>query len=265
MSLVVSLVVSLGGGAGLLALVASPVFAQNNDLVPAREQSDSQLSVWVNNASLDLFVEQLASLTGRDVSIEGDLQGEVSGSFNGSMVETLGEVSQQFPVLFDLDDKTLGAVPVAMSTRSTISMGDTVLDAPMQQAMLADLLPGNALEFDDEQVIVSGHPDFVERTVAEVNLAMAGPQQEESAVVASSANDGSETAASETAIDNGSEAAIEPSIGAAINQEDEVAEPRVNLEQVAGGDEEIIAETDATTSADRTIRWVTDIPGFDTF
>ena len=218
-------------------LLASNAFAENNDIVPAKVQSDSQMSVWANNASLDLFVEQLASLTGRNVSIEGDLQGEVSGSFNGSLRDTLSEVSEQFPILFDLDDKMLGVVPVAMSERQSIAFNDTVLDAPMQKAMLVDLLPGNAVQFDDEneQVIVSGHPDFVERTVARVGLAMAEANPQNSAIVDS-------------------------------DEDNEPAEsPTIDQEIVATGDDQIQPVSEASGSADGTIRWVTDIPGFDTF
>ena len=75
-------------------------------------QSDESLNLWVDDAPLDLFLSQLALITGRKLIIDGDIDNQqLTGKFNGSMNDTLTDVSEQLQVVFELDDQYIGVVP----------------------------------------------------------------------------------------------------------------------------------------------------------
>ena len=144
--------------------------ASNSDvgITPPEFQSDARISVWVNDAPLSVFVTQLASITGRDVSIEGNVSGKVSGRFNGSMADTLLAMSDQFPVIFDMNSSSLSVVPESAKTTATVALGDSVVDDELLKTMMSDMLTGNAIDVREGEVVISGHPSFVKRVAGTV-------------------------------------------------------------------------------------------------
>jgi len=147
----------------LAASMALQLPANAEDAVPPDSQSDERLSVWVDNATLSVFVSQLALLTGRQATVDESVEGRISGRFDGSMSETLGTVTEQYPVLFDMDDTTLGVVPETDRSSATVSLGDSRLNEQLQTELLAGLLPGNSIDIRDSDIVIHGHPSFVKR------------------------------------------------------------------------------------------------------
>ncbi len=141
--------------------------AMADDAVPPKSQSDDAINLWVNNAPLELFVAQLASVTGREASIDGDLVGVVSGTFDGSIADTLSSIEAQHGVLFDLQDSTLSAVPDVARTQLAFALNGP-MDDELRQNILADGLAGNVVDIGETEVMISGHPSFVERMGAKL-------------------------------------------------------------------------------------------------
>ena len=144
--------------------------ASNSDvgITPPEFQSDARISVWVNDAPLSVFVTQLASITGRDVSIEGDFSGKVSGNFNGSMADTLLAMSDQFPVIFDMSSSSLSVVPESAKTTATVALGNSVVDDELLKTVMSNVLTGNDIDVREGEVVISGHPSFVKRVASTV-------------------------------------------------------------------------------------------------
>ena len=218
----------------------------NDDVVPPELQSDEQISVWVDDASLGLFVSQLATITGREAQVEGDMTATVSGIFNGSMLDALSEVREQTPVIFDMDETRLAVVPESARSMTTVTLGTTAADDQLLKTLMTDMPPGNDILVRDGEALISGHPAFVERTAETMTVAFGKIEKVENAAKAAEAAIGEKAAKADL---------TEPVVADAATQ--------VMLrEDVAVSDASVQTETASTP---RPIRWVTDIPGYDTF
>lgn len=256
----------------LLAVVSSCSVAlvHAEDIVPGVEQSDEQVSVWAKDASLELFVSQLAGMTGRRTAIASGLEGRVSGRFNGSMVDTLNTVSEQHQMLFDLDKNVLGVVAESARENAKVPLTGSSIDDVLQGSLSSVRLRGNEIELHEDAVVVSGHPEFVKRVAKLVATSVADARPDSdppkatdepalvdpvAEVLADAATEAS--ADSLSALPSESETYIE-------SEQVTDAAASVMLEQA---EEESLAGdvSDTTASSPRAIRWVTDIPGFDTF
>jgi len=231
------------------ALPGAATAATSN--TPATEavtaQSDA-IIVWVHSAPLELMIRQLAGMSDLEVAIDGELAGQVSGRFSGSLEDTLSELSSTHGVLFDVQGEILHAT--GQSESSSVSIA---LSGPARDNGVAGLLgrtdatwPGNTVELREDAVRISGHPNFVKRTARELTTEIAAlgsksPKEAEvSPVELSISLDISEPATDESVADAGSEAMLQD-----IQQEGNIESDRA--------------------SAAEPIRWVTDIPGFTTF
>lgn len=155
-------------------LCASLLLVMGSNAHAADEAALSpELDVWVADAPADVVIRQLAELGGRELVVDGELSGNVSGRFKGSFRDALNAVAEQTPVLFDISDATLSATDDKNKIRSSIVAGDNPLDEATREALVANLTPGNDIEFSDNEVIVSGHPIFVRRTAMTVTAAFA--------------------------------------------------------------------------------------------
>lgn len=209
-------------------------YAQQLSVEDARS---AQVDVWVDNAPLNLFIEQLAHMTGRVAEVQEGLGGKISGRYNGSMADTLGAVHSQFPVLLFLDDKTLGIVDEEQLVSATILTGEGVLDPETASDLMDGLLPGNSVDVRAGEVLVRGHPTFVNQmasnlasTIKEIERAQDDVSAPISAVV---------------------ELANDQSISLANDDAGELE---------AGEEAPVVRQT-----RKKRYLWVTDIPGFDTF
>lgn len=257
----------------LLVLVSASAagVAHAEDVVPAREQSDEKISVWANNATLEVFVSQLAVMTGRRVEIEDGLEARVSGRFNGSMVDTLNAVTEQHQMLFDLDQNVLGVVAESARSSATIPLNGSSIDEALQASLSFDGLAGNEIQLRDDEVLVSGHPQFVKRVAKIVATSVADAGQKLDTEQAPGQQVSVESLTVENLLDSALDASADSN--AALPSEPGLTSERVidaaatvMLEQAA--DESLSEGTsDAVTASPspRPIRWVTDIPGFETF
>ena len=226
-------VVALSTGNSVLA-------ADNDDVVPPELQSDEQISVWVDDASLGLFVSQLATITGREAQVEGEMTATVSGIFNGSILDALSEVREQTPVIFDMDETTLAVVPESARSMTTVTLGTTAADDQLLKTLMTDMPPGNDILVRDGEALISGHPAFVQRTAKTMTVAFGKIEKVQIAATAEKA----------AKVD-----LTEPVVADAAAQ-------AMLREDVAVPDASVQTETASTP---RPIRWVTDIPGYDTF
>ncbi|MFK7996262.1 MAG: hypothetical protein AB8B87_19140 [Granulosicoccus sp.] len=235
--------------------------AHAEDVLPSEVQSDANISVWVDNASLDFFVSQLALITGRDAAIQGELQGQISGRFNGSMVDTLKTVEDQFPVLFDLDDKVLGVVAETGRSSASIALGKATLDDQMKASLLNDLLPGNELDINDDEVTISGHPSFVSRLAKEL-ISVVARSEPKVAQQISVATEGMEPSVSALqTVDSVLDAEVKPLETVIDSAAQAILDDAIKEIEASKASETVsIAE-----SSPKQIRWVTDIPGYETF
>ena len=266
----------------LFALVsgcsAGAVLAE--DLVPPRAQSDEQISVWVNNATLDMFVSQLAGMTGRRAEIGDGVEGKISGRFNGSLVDTLNTLSEQHQILFDLDQSVLGVAPESAQT-STMIASSSVNDEVLQSSLNTDGLTGNEIEIRKDEIVVSGHPNFVKRFARLVTTAVADAGKDTEISQATSEGSATETLAGSAAAAVPAELETDSTADLASKQvtneaTNEAINKRQMVEQVTDATANVITEqaaeeslsgggSDTATSAAPVFRWVTDIPGYDTF
>lgn len=143
--------------------------------INAQETSadDAAVNIWVDNASLDLFVKQLASISGKTPQIEGVLPGIVSGRFKGSVEQTLNSLSDSYPVLFDVEGDVLRAIDKVSLSNVSIAMADKTLDDSFKSELDNQLLPGNTIEFREDSIRLSGHPSFVKRSASRITAELA--------------------------------------------------------------------------------------------
>lgn len=239
-----------------LGMAATPSHAQN--IVPAKVQSDEQVTVWVNNAPLKTFVSQLATITGRKAYVIGELEGTVSGRFNGSMAETLSTVGEAYPVLFELDENSLAAVSDSEKSEATIALNETVDEQAMQSTLSADLLPGNDVQVGNGEVVVSGHPEFVRRMSASVASYIDGSYSAETTADAESDTNSD----ADTGVEVAQSGVVDNNDNSVLN-----ADPVVDVatSQMINNDSKDVSAVNQSETVSRKIRSVTDIPGFNTF
>ena len=184
------------------------------------------INVWVDSAPLSLMIEQLGSISGKQVTIDGELEGQVSGRFSGSLDETLERLSLSHGVLFDMQEGTLAAASQDESSSVSIALSEPAFADTLAQSLGSMLSEqqGNRIEFREDAVRISGHPGFVKRTAKLVTTTLGDVSAQEN----------------ETLSDAGSQAMLQD-----IQEEELPASERASLT--------------------KPIRWVTDIPGFTTF
>lgn len=195
--------------------------------------SAPEFSFWVDAAPMTMVIDQLAALAGKSAEIEGLAEVPVSGRFSGSLDKLLTELSSQYPVAFDVEGDVLRANDASALTSVSIAMLSSELDGNLKDELLVSEGPGNKLEFREDAVRISGHPAFVKRTARSITTALVKARGE---VLAGAP----EPQTAETIADAGS------------------------VEVLADIKDEDKAPTDQA-SLSKPIRWVTDIPGYNTF
>lgn len=260
---------------GVLSTATLQVYAAEALTDPV--DGDTSINLWVDRAPLDLFIVELATTIGREAVIEAPLDGQVSGRFNGKLNDTLAQLSEQYSLLFDVDDRVLGAVPESARSNASVALVNVDLDDSVALALLDNLLPGNTVDLHEDMVTVSGHPSFVKRAAryvaTEVSLA--------------------EQAASEFTLDLSLDSDVQIDVIADVDAIADV-NPVGDVEVVADVAADVAVDVAATADAEinsidtaaqvmvddslqsnqeaqqdqsvsNKIEWVTDIPGFDTF
>lgn len=241
-----------------VAFIASvPLSTVANDLVPAGAQSDEQISVWVDDASLSVFVSQLARITGRQVDVDKEIEGRISGRFNGSMAEALSSVTDQFPVLIDISDTSLRVSSEDQRYEATVPIEVASVSETLQGELLAGLLPGNNIQFNADSVVIDGHPAFVERTVRSLTSTVVEPSL---GIVSEASDDQVPDSTSEQLSENVVNQLVVVDSAATVMVEETVLDESDGADTSAS----VEASTDRPVGP-KTIDWVTDIPGFETF
>ena len=265
---------------------------------------NKSIDLWMNEAPLTHVIHQLAELSGGDANITGSVDGLVSGRFSGTVADTLETLSEEHDVLFDMQGDTLNATSKRALSEVSMVMAGAELNDTLKSSMQNGLMPGNAIDIQDELVKLSGHPDFVKRMArqlaaeraitraAELEMSAQAESTAENAraKVQSAASVIAEPVVTEKTAPVLEEAVtpvkqvvvvepaeplpeeplvVENSVSA---PESGIAAETVIADVVDKGSEALrldIAEEDDVGSDNVTnnesIRWVTDIPGFSTF
>lgn len=189
---------------------------------------EAEVNIWVDNASLNLFVSQLASISGKTPQIEGVLPGIISGRFTGSVEQTLNALSDSYPILFDVEGDVLRAIDKSALSNVSIAMSDRSLEDVFKSELDGDLIPGNSIEIREDSIWVSGHPSFVKRSASRIAAELADMKTRDNAV---------------NVVDSGSKEMIN------------------DIKAVSKTDEAVVK----AEGGRRPILSVTDIPGYNTF
>lgn len=137
----------------------------------------AELNLWVSGAPAHLVFEQIAKLSGRQAVVDSAVVGEVSGRFSGSVEDTLSAVAEQIPALVDINDTVISVVSEQNRIVSSVVLGDSVIEAQQRSALLDNIMPGNVVDFREDEIVVSGHPEFVRRKARAVTAALADVEQ----------------------------------------------------------------------------------------
>jgi len=227
--------------ASLMAASLIFLFAQHSlaNTTASNELGQEPVSIWVDNAPLELVVDQLASLSGRQFHTDGKLEGQVSGSFSGTLEMTLRTIAQSYPLLFDIRPEQLSVVDINNRSSTTIALGQIKLDETTKQALLADVPFGSDVVIREADVLISGHPDFVIRTADALTMYLTETSK---AVLLQASSE----SLNNTSVDNASETLLTE-----LQQSEDFQQATNQQAQ--------------TTQLSRPILWVNDIPGFNTF
>ena len=243
---------------------------QAEENVSDQVNGDEQISVWANNASLELFVSQLPGMTERNISIASDLEIRVSGRFNGSMVDALNALSEEHQMLFDLDENMLSVVAESARENATVPLTGSSIEDVLQRSSSFGKLRGNDVKSRESDVLISGHPEFVRRVAKLVATSVADTRPADDTHQLSDDRGVVDPVEQDLAITKVL-APVDPLSG--LLPESDTA---FNIEPVTDAAASVLVEqaveessandADETTAlSPREIRWVTDIPGFDTF
>lgn len=230
-------------GAALAALffLACGAQAVDSAVQAPNASTEGNFNIWVDNAPLSLMMNQLAALSGRELSVMGPLTGTVSGRFEGSLVATLASLNASHDVVFDLQDKKLLVASKDSIATLSIDTNGRQLQEWFKATVQETTLQGNSVEFLDDRITLTGHPGFVDHMGKNVAIALteAGRQFAE-------------------------QPAVKPLTDVLASQ------PMTDVKDIGSAamvdairDEQAAGEGDVLVS--KPIRWVTDIPGFDTF
>ena len=257
----------------------------------------------MNEAPITHVIHQLAELSGGDANITGAVEGQVSGRFSGTVAETLKTLSEEHNILFDMQGDTLNATSKRALSEVSMVMAGAELNDTLKNSMQSGLMPGNAIDIQDELVKLSGHPDFVKRIARQLAAELAIVRAAELEMSAQDEPTAEETIAKIPAATSAIaepaeiettmqvlEAPLAPAKELVVEREEplpeeplvveveapaiepEVVEETALADVIDKGTDALridIAEEDNVDSKDVTnndsIRWVTDIPGFSTF
>lgn len=247
-------------GSALSAIVLLGIYPPLN--------ADETISIWVDNAPLQMVIKELGLLSGKQVSMPDNLDGHVSGRFGGSMENTLDSIAESHAVLFDVGDETLDVVDAKQKISATVALDDEALPETFQTILQYAAIGGNQVQFREGEVSVSGHPAFVSRTTKTVTAQLAGSGKE--ALVSTDES----VALTEDIV------LAEP-VTQSVAQEENLAtvqeDSDVEIEAVTVASESstqaeaqdnqsiTLQQQEDAVSLPKPIRWVTDIPGFNTF
>ncbi|MBX2882860.1 MAG: hypothetical protein KTR32_23115 [Granulosicoccus sp.] len=149
-------------------------FAVINGIAASALAADAvEMNIRVNEAPVEMVVREISTLTGRTLEIDAPLDGRISGQLTGTLHEALAAVADQTPLVFDFDETTLRVADESAKITSSIVTGEEPIDADAREALSAKLLPGNEIIFRENEVLVSGHPQFVRRTARGITAAVA--------------------------------------------------------------------------------------------
>ncbi len=236
-----------------LALAAGPVLADTADATAEKANSAApEVSLWVKQAPLSLVVRQLAELSGKEAVMTGPLDMPVSARFSGTVPQVLSDLSANYPVFFDIDESTVNAAAGSETSSVSVAVISDELSEEFRDSLFDDLAPGNDIEIRSDAIRISGHPDFVKRTSGLIARTWAD-------------NDARTPADADGGMEIG--AAL-----AGIARDPETADQAAAELVIDSGSDEMLADMadEAKPPADQAvlskpIRWVTDIPGYDTF
>lgn len=239
-----------------VALTSRPALADTlavDTAVPAAPETP--INLWAKSAPLSVLVQQLGQLSGRDVELGSELDVQVSGRFSGNLEQALAILSTEYPVLFDLDQGVLRAEGKANSRSVAVAVISDELSEPFKQSLFEQIAPGNDIEIRSDSVRVTGHPVFVKRAAEMVARAR--------------------TLAHDSGAGSLAEQNAEGELDITVNDAAETPTesiPPTDVTVIDSGSAELLADiadegkpTDEQATLARPIRWVTDIPGFDTF
>lgn len=265
---------------------------------------NKSIDLWMNEAPLTHVIHQLAELSGGDANITGSVDGLVSGRFSGTVADTLETLSEEHDVLFDMQGDTLNATSKRALSEVSMVMAGAELNDTLKSSMQNGLMPGNAIDIQDELVKLSGHPDFVKRMARQLaaELAITRAAELEMSAQAESTAENARTKVQSAASVMAEPVVTEktaPVLEEAVTPVKQVVvvepaeplpeEPLVVENSVSAPESGIAAETVIADVVDKgsealrldiaeeddvgsdnvtnneSIRWVTDIPGFSTF
>ncbi len=161
----------------------------------------------------------------------------MTGRFSGSLGSTLAKLSANYPVIFDLDGKTLRAMKGDARSTVSIAVLSSTFDEAFKSELLASSGAGNSVDFREDAVRISGHPAFVKRQTGYITTALKTAQVRLNA----------DSLSTESGATNVTSLADSGSAELLVDIQDEGKPP---AEQA---------------NLSKPIRWVTDIPGFHTF
>ena len=259
--------------------VVAPATQTSTEALTANvSTSDAPINLWVKNAPMALVASQLAQLSGMSLHIDGVLEDKkVSGRLTGTLEQNLSTLSRDYGVLFDVDETTVSAVAEQAGTSVSIALAQPEFAEALEADLSPDTLAGNEVELREDAVRVAGHPTFVRRTARRITGSLAE--------LGSSRDAGTAMAAAMPASQEVENAVLEnPAQATALEAaETEMAESaQVPALQQTGSESEGVIPDSGTTAMvkdiaeeslpaneqarlSKPIRWVTDIPGFETF
>lgn len=211
--------------------------------------NNPEINIWVDRAPLELMVGQLAQESGRQINVKGELKGQVSGRFTGSVSDTLAALSSTHSILFNLTDDTLQAISKDAQSSVSIALSGPQLDEQFVASLSSESLLGNTVEFRDDSVRISGHPEFVTKVTQLITSAIAEN------IGTKRVNSGGSAELSVQNL-NSSLAAMDTTIQPVVD-----AGAQVMLEDIL---DESLPETERAALS-KPIRWITDVPGYTTF
>jgi len=145
------------------------------EAVPAPD-AEPVLAFRTDRAPVALVLDSIGAVLGLDVTLDAQPAALVSGPIQGTLAEALTELQAIEPLVFDLHEGVLHALPASASIDERLAI-DVSATLPMSVVLsLGSSLPANRIQSDPSGTRITGHPAFVTRTVQGLQalLAMRG-------------------------------------------------------------------------------------------
>lgn len=135
--------------------------------------SQVQYQFQLSDMDIVTFLTYLSQSAGYQLLADTSIDINLNGGISGTLQEIIGNLSNQYPVLFYVRENTISVVPESSFEKKVVQIADDYYSSEsILTELRTQLLPGNFVSHKGNQLIVGGHPEFVRTAELQLRIEM---------------------------------------------------------------------------------------------